>query len=121
MNHRSWIPLVAGILDVVAGVGAVFGFLVIGFIAAIVHWVPNDADEMAITIIVSFFVGMALFVLVIGVLAILGGAFTIGGGRWCWALTGAIAATVIFPPLGVPAVILTIVGENEIRGSTAGD
>lgn len=117
MSHRSWVPLVAGILDVVAGVAAFFGFLLIGFIAAMVNWVPTGAEEIPLTIVVSFLVGVAVFVLVLGALAIFGGAFTLRGGRWGWALTGAIAATVICPPLGVPAIILTILGESEIRRS----
>ena len=116
MNNRSWLPLVAGILDVVAGVAAFFGALFVGFAAAMVSTEAGGPDEVPITIVVVFLISLALFLLVIGALAIFGGAFTLRGGRWGWALTGAIAATVVCPPLGVPAVVLTILGESEIRG-----
>lgn len=47
-------------------------------------------------------VGMAL----IGVLAIVGGVFALKVKHWGWALAGAIAATIVFFPCGIAAVIL---------------
>lgn len=115
MGNRSWMRLAAGILDVVAGVSAIFGFLFIGFAAAIVSWAPTGTEDVPIDIVVAFLGGLGLFVLILGVLAIFGGALAIRGGRWGWALTGAIAATVVCPPLGVPAIILTVLAESDIR------
>ena len=56
------------------------------------------------------------FTLFLAFLALVGGVSAIQCRRWGWTIAGSIAAILICPPLGVPAIVLVIIAEGEIRG-----
>jgi hypothetical protein len=111
---KSWIPTVAGILDIIAGVFALVGCLALSFGGYIVGTIP-EANDAPLPAVVTLLSTLSFGFLVIGLLAIIGGTFTLRGTKWGWALAGSIAATLAFPPLGIPAIVLTVLAEREIR------
>ena len=114
----TWVSTVAGILDIVSGALSVIGSAIMAVLGNITHhtvehYVPND-----VYIPISpgaLFSGLAVMALVFGLLALAGGVYAVQRRAWGWALVGSIAAALCFFPLGVPAVILTIVAEGEFR------
>ena len=58
---------------------------------------------------------VAIPVLILGILAILGGIYSIKRRVWGFALTGSISGTLLTWFLGIPAIILTIVTKKEFE------
>jgi hypothetical protein len=115
---RSWIPTVAGVLDILAGGLALIGFLLLVCGAFVVTHLPDaDPDEFGLMIAETVLVGAAAVVLVVAILAVVGGIFALQRKRWGWALTGSIAAAFVCPPVGLPAIILTVLAEKDLRQS----
>lgn len=119
--EKSWMPTVAGILDIICGCLALIGFLALLLFSFFFHTIPEvqaDIDEFPLVFIrFAFWLG-ALFSLAIGGVALFGGVSTIQRRRWGWALAGAIASILICPPLGLAAIILVVMAERELRPAT---
>ena len=107
--ERTWKPTTAGILSIIAGVGQVIGGLVFGVIGGVVGGL---ADIPMVTGIIEL---MAIPVLILGIVAIVGGIFALKRQKWGLALAGSICA--LFGPwiLGIPAIIFIIMGKNEFE------
>ena len=112
--NKSWLPTVAGVLDIIAGVAALVACLAISFGGYIVGSIP-EANEFPLPAVVTLLSTLSFGFLIIGLLAIIGGTFALRRSRWGWALAGSIAATLAFPPLGIPAIVLTVLAESELR------
>jgi len=116
---------VAGILDIVAGV---FGFvgavplLVLGLGgAALLTSVPDpDANRVAF-LPLALFLPLAVLGFLAGLVAVVGGVSALNRRRWGLAVAGAIAAVFGFFPVGVAAVIFTILAESEFRAARQAD
>ena len=98
--ERTWKPTTAGILSIVAGtIGLIAGIVaaVVGGVLATFPWYYGNVwtDAVSNATIVSA-VGAGL--IVIGIVAIVGGIFTLKRRVWGLALTGAICA--LFSPPG---------------------
>ena len=107
---KTWMPTTAGILDIISGAFALIGsfFLIIGgSITGLVPDVPGFVPALLL--------GLAVPLAVIGILAIVGGVCALKRAKWGWALTGSIAA--LFPswPLGIAAIVFTILAKNEFE------
>ncbi len=113
---RTWMPMVAGILDIIAGALAVIGglaFLIIGgFSYAIFSGVAVSNDEFTFLLSVIFIV-IAILSIIIGILAITGGAFALRKRIWGLSLAGSIAALIVFWPLGIAAIVFTTLSKNN--------
>ena len=107
---KTWMPTVAGILDIVAG-GLSLSVL---FLFAIGPMIIMPIKEGIFHFNLSL-----LFMVIPGItieaLAIVGGVFAIQRRKWRWALAGSIAA--FFPswPLGIAAIVLAILSKNEFE------
>lgn len=112
---RSWIPTTAGILDIVAGLAALLGAVALFFASFIVGHVPEGGDEFPLYAVEALLFVIGLGVLLGAAVAIVGGFFAIQRRRWAWAVAGAIAAALLCPPLGVPAIVLTVLAEKDLR------
>ena len=113
---RSWIPTVAGILDIVSGVASLFGFVGLTFATLVLHHVKQPDEDFpfyAVEILLGCF---AFLVLVAAILCFAGGVSAIQRRSWGWAVAGSAAAAFMLPPAGIAAIILTVIGEKEIRG-----
>lgn len=106
-------PLIGGILSILAGVLGGFGILNywIGFGAEGSGFGKGDIPPFVPSIIF----GLSLPALIIAIIAIAGGVFIIRRKPWRWALIGSVAAAASFLPLGVPALVLTLMSQDEFR------
>lgn len=112
---------VAGILDITAGVIGLLGgipLVVLAFGgAAVLGMVPEpEANRLAIFPLVLF-LPLAIFGFVAGLVAIFGGIAAINRRRWGLSVAGSIAAIFGFFPVGIAAVIFTILAEPEFRAA----
>ena len=108
---------VAGILDITAGI---FGFvggipllvLALGG-AAVLGMVPEpEANRLAILPLPLALVGF-----VAGLVAIFGGMAALNKRRWGLSVAASIAAVFSFFPVGIAAVVFTILAEPEFRAA----
>lgn len=112
---KQWIPTVAGVLEIVAGVCAVLGALAIFFACAVLTWVPDlhEDPEVPVHLITGLVGSLGGLVFLGGVACFIGGVAGIRRRGWLWAMAGAIAAVFLMPPAGVFALVLVILGEKE--------
>ena len=113
--NREWIPTVAGVLEIVAAVGALIGSSALVFSALMVGSVPDiqNDPEVPVELIVGLLMTLAGFVLVAGLVALAGGVASVRRRGWGWALAGSIAAVFLMPPAGILALVMIIFGEKE--------
>lgn len=116
-QHRSWMPTTAGILDMCAGGSSLIGAAVLGFLGLaalnLPHNVGEPVPEWPFAMGFGLFFGLSMMLTVLGLLAVVGGVYALRGTQRFWPIIGAIAATLSCPPLGIPAVVLTIMSEQE--------
>ena len=116
---------VGGILSIVSGV---IGILVGGFYILMIFFFNFFITSVAsmplqpmepefptdfFQIMAIIYGAIGLIVALIGVLAIVGGAFALKRKNWGLALAGAIASNIAFYPCGIPAVIFVCLGKGE--------
>jgi len=112
---------VAGILDITAGIFGFVGGIPLLVLAlggtALLNMAPDaEANRFAI-LPLALFLPLALLGFVAGLVAILGGLAALNRRRWALAVAGSIAAVFGFFPLGIAAVIFTILAEPEFRAA----
>jgi len=112
--QKTWKPTVAGILDVIAGVFALVGGLVLivlgstgglfldYFELGIFQWVP-----------LAFLLAVGVPLLVLGILALVGGIYALRRKVWGLALAGSIATVLFSQLLGILAIIFIALSEDE--------
>ncbi len=111
--EKTWKPLVAGTLTVVTE--AVALLRVIGLVIAIVvigsdivgPEVPDFVATILWIIIIPFFI--------IGVLALIGGIYSLRRKTWGLALAGAIASTVYWFFVGIPTIVFLAQSKDEFE------
>jgi len=112
---------VAGVLDITAGVIGVLGgipLLVLAFGgAAVLGMVPEPEANRLVMLPLLLFLPLAVFGFVAGLVAIFGGIAALNRRRWGLSVAAAIAAIFGFFPLGIAAVIFTILAEPEFRAA----
>lgn len=123
-QENAWMPTVAGILDIIAGISAVGGSLPVGLIALGMSRFALPARPVAEDypsgLLAGFFLFLAVGLFLAGVVSIAGGLHALRRRKRFWALAGSIAAVFGFFPLGIPAVILTVMSEGQFADSPAG-
>jgi hypothetical protein len=128
--EKPWMPVVGGLLNIVSGaLGVIFGLFMslrgLAFTAA--HAAQGVAPRLAPhagaypQMPHLFFPGMGIAcgiaLLVIGVLAILGGVYALKLKAWGLALAGSIAAVITGPIIGLLALIFVVLGREDFRKS----
>jgi uncharacterized BrkB/YihY/UPF0761 family membrane protein len=103
---------VAGILDIVSGVLALFGVfaMTIAFIILANDPYRHEPDDVDPLIILA---SVAVPLAILAILAIGGGIYALRRKRWGMALAGAIAAALPFSLTGIAALILTALSRDE--------
>ena len=116
-------PAIGGILNIVAGGLNILGFF--GIIVAIISLsyfelfpgFTTDFDvfppDVALGFIQSVLWAVAIYLLVTGVVPIIGGIYALQRKRWGLALAGAIVAILGSTPLGIAATVLIASSKNE--------
>ena len=109
-EKQTWMPMAAGILDIIAGSFGLICSLIFIFIGGIARFVPDVP-----TYLWSAFTVLAVPFALIGILAIVGGIYALRRKIWGLALAGSIAA--FFPSwlLGIAAVVFTALSKNEFE------
>lgn len=117
--EKTWKPVVAGILDIVAGtLGGILSFMVI--LGILVFTLVSRSDWLGIPMEASEFIPiiigvLAIPVLAISILSIIGGVFALNRRIWGLALTGSIAALFVSTVLGIPAIVFIVLSKNEFN------
>jgi ABC-type xylose transport system permease subunit len=105
---ETWMPTVAGILSIIAGVVELFFGAIIGAVGAVLTTFIKMPGLGAI-------IGFPLIVL--GIAAVVGGVFSIKRRVWGLALAGAICS--VFLPhvtvLGILAIIFIAISKREFK------
>ena len=111
---KTWKPTVAGVLNVVAGVfGLVGGIVLVVFGSAggvflnyfgfgVFQWVP-----------VTFLLATGVPLLILGIVALIGGIYALRRKVWGLALAGSIATMLFSQLLGILAIIFVALSEEE--------
>jgi hypothetical protein len=113
-KKETWMPMTAGILDIIAGCFGLIGgsiLLVLGAVGSSImaYFAPQLPPAVAVVILSS----IAVPLIIVGILAIVGGIYALRRKIWGLALAGSIAA--FFPSwvLGITAIVLTALSKNE--------
>ncbi len=118
---RTWMPTVAGIVNIICGCFALIGFLALALFGLMFQSFPDIEAELdglpLIFIQLTLAVG-AVFMLITAIAALVGGVSAIQRSRWAWVLAGSIASILICAPLGLAAIILVVLSERELRPAT---
>lgn len=116
-GKQTWMPVAAGILDIICGSATLFvsGLLgVIGTIgSAVLNYFPVGIPP---AVVAAIFLALAIPFTLLGILAIVGGIYALQRKKWGLALAGSIAA--FFPPkwiLGIAAIVLTVLSKEEFE------
>ncbi|MFC1873705.1 hypothetical protein ACFLYX_00195 [Chloroflexota bacterium] len=104
-------PIIGGILTIFSGLLGLLGVASysIGFGAAGSGIGKGDMPPFVPSIIF----GLPVPAIVLALLAIAGGILAVRRKRWRWALTGSIAAVLSLIFLGIPAVVLIALSQDE--------
>ncbi len=112
---------VAGVLDIISGISGLVGgipLLVLALVGGGILGTLPEPDVRPLALIpLALFGPLAVLCFVSGIIAILGGVAALGRRRWGLALAGSIAAVFGFFPVGIAAVIFTILAEPEFRSA----
>jgi len=120
-SSSRWMPTAGGVLSMVVGVLGLTCSLVFGIIAAVFQANQNNPafhvdDPEAIPVLIAVFWGVCAFLIIPGIISIVGGIFAIQCKRWGWALAGSICAVTFSSILGVLALVFIIMGKKEFSG-----
>ncbi len=108
--NKTWKPLVAGILALVAGgvkLLTVLGLLVASF------FIPASTSTTSGMNISLLLLAATISLAILGILAIIGGIYALQRKRLSLALTGSIAALIPFSLLGLASIILIVLSKDE--------
>jgi hypothetical protein len=114
--QKTWMPMTAGILDIIAGGFGLIAGLVLLIIGAVgsnfmAYYVPQIPPATLVVI----FLCIAVPLIIVAILAIVGGIYALRRKIWGLALAGSIAA--FFIPwawlLGIAAIVFTALSKNE--------
>lgn len=110
---------VAGVLDIISGISGLVGgipLLVLALVGSGVLGTLPDPEVRPLALIpLALFGPLAVLCFVSGIIAIFGGIAALNRRRWGLALAGSIAAVFGFFPIGIAAVIFTILAEPEFH------
>jgi len=123
--EKPWMPVVAGILDIVSGaLGVVMGlFMALHLpaaraIQAAPRFAPNPGGalpQMPPVFFPGMDIAMGIALIVIGVLAIVGGVYALKVKVWGLALAGSIAGVITGRLMGIVALIFIVLGRKDFQ------
>lgn len=114
-NKNNWMPVVAGILMLIAGgtkllafIGVLIAMLVV---PASAYSSLDSAPHMMWS--ANWMIALLVPLLVLGILAIIGGIYTLQRRMWGMALVGGIAALIPNSLLGIAAVVFVAISKDQ--------
>ena len=111
--EKTWKPVTAGILSIIAGVLGAAGGIVVAVVGGTIGklWL----GPMAVPNITTILGAIAIPLIIIGIVAIVGGIYALKRRIWGLALAGSICSFICVWFLGIPAIIFTAMGKNEFK------
>jgi len=108
IDGKTWKPTAAGILCIIAGTISVIFCIVVAVLGSIIGAFFGFE-------VVWGWSTFAIPLIILGIIAIVGGIYALKRAKWGWALTGSIVA--LFPswPLGIAAIVFTVLAKNEFE------
>ena len=122
--QKTWKPMVGGILDIVGGALRILGSIavligIMFFIPVAVTGGPVPVPEMARWLIPgaleTILVIATIFLLIVGILPIIGGIYALQRKKWGLALTGSIVAIFGSSIMGILATIFIAMSKDEFE------
>ncbi len=116
---RTWKPITAGILSIIAGACGVIGGLLVAVLAeAIARGLRSFPmwPYVGPAVRIETMAGMAIPIIILGIVAIAGGIYALRRRIWGLAIAGSICA--VFGPwflLGILAIIFVTMGKDEFK------
>ena len=121
---KTWEPVAAGTIDIVDGTLSLLGSIVV--IIGIMFFVPvfgsigpGPVPEFGRWLIHGFIETLlwlvTVFLIIVGILPIVGGVYALQRKKWGLALAGSIAAILGSAPLGIAATVLTVLAKDEFE------
>ena len=122
--ETTWKPVAAGVLNIIVGVGTLFGafimvIILVGFggsvlavsrVAALMPvWLSGIAEGVMVIV--------ALLLLIFSTLPLIGGVYAVQRKNWGWALAGSIVAIFSSTILGMASTALVSLSKNEFEKS----
>ena len=113
--EKTWMPTAAGILSIVAGAFGFLSALTVGLIASVFLAAANYTGPGEQFIASAVVWAVFLPIMILSVVAIIGGVYALKRRLWALAMAGAICAllTVWGWVLGVAALIFVILSKHE--------
>jgi uncharacterized membrane protein len=112
---RSWMPKVAGILSIIAGSLSVI-VIISAVIGAVVFMAFREPDiPVRMPIWPAIAVGLGIPLLILDILAIVGGVFALKKKNWGLSLAGSIAAVFGSWLLGIAAIVFIALSRSEFK------
>jgi hypothetical protein len=106
-------PTVAGILTLISGGFRLLGVLGIIVASIFISFAPRMNDAAHYPFLILLILG--IFLLISGVIAVIGGIYTLRRRNWGMSLAGAILAFLPFNLLGLASIILLILCRQEFE------
>lgn len=117
--ERTWKPVTAGVLSIVAGALSLTCGLMLIFMGGLVSAVLGGVGLPNLLSLIPFPLlgGVAMPLFLLGTVSIIGGTYAVRRRFWPLALAGAICA--LFPPqitiLGILAIVFVVLGRKEFE------
>jgi hypothetical protein len=111
-KQKTALPVVAGILSLVSGGLRLLGVLGILIASLFIVYSPRFPTRVHPVLIL---VGVGIFLIITGVLAVVGGIYTLHRRNFGLSLAGAIASLLPFNLLGVASVVLLALSKKEFE------
>jgi len=122
----TWKPVMAGILDIVAGAIGMVGGIALATLKLLFETIDKEVlrfnPQLVQPVVIKWVENMfstlfaVPFVLVfIGIISIIGGVYALQRRIWIFALAGAISSCIAFPFFGIPSVIITALAKDEFN------
>lgn len=111
--EKTWKPTTAGILSIIAGAMGLIVGTVIALLGGAFAWLLGLVPMVPDLLTLSF-----IPLIILGIVAIVGGIYALRRRVWGLALAGAICAFLIPPPitvLGILAIIFVAMGKGEFE------
>jgi hypothetical protein len=116
---------ISGVLSIVSGSLGVLGFLSMILSAIILPALPGlsyyglmSSEFDLISLLQITYTMLGIICLLLSILAVVGGVYSVKRKYWPLALTGAICGLLVFFPTGIPAIIFVAMGKEEFIKSS---
>jgi hypothetical protein len=119
---RTWKPIVAGIINLVVGIFTLLGtFIIASIIVGVSGGVLAISRIYELTpiwlseFLQGFSIIIAILLIIVSILPIAGGAYSLQRKNWNWALAGSIIAILSSAVLGIVSTLLVALSKNEFE------